>query len=658
MYSKIKQKIRITIWVIVISIWVNFFLFTFLSEGTIYDYIAYDFFLKYFYKQQKSKIICYLLITNESYYNLFKENRVKRHIISESIELLENFGVRQIIFDILFAYPSSKAEDEALSKTLKKYNNIIQPLMLTEMNNTDPLPLNSKDLIKTLTELHIKNQHNNNLRLPYEKFISDIRNLGHINETSDADGIIRHTKVILKKDTIYIPSLGLSAYLNLYRQKLNEIRIQDGLLIIEDKLKIPIDKFGQTLVPFSNEWGRDFEYITIDQLMENSNNEFNRIKLKNFFNGRIVFVADVSSSASDIYSTPFSKISPLVMLHTTMLNSILNNKFIHKLDFKYHLIITNILLFILFFAIYRKKRFYFILFLIITVVLLTTLNIILLISGYYINYSSIIISLFAAFIMGFYILENIFLQEKKMIELDNYHKMFEINETKKIIDKFTPKVELSFDDYEISFYLSTAEAVGGDYIDYYMGDRDVKIFLADGSGHGLQAGLLVVALKTILTSLNLNQNPSSILCDINNILFKIHFSKLFLCLTIVTIRKDKAEFAIAGLPPLLHYQSSSKIISSYRNQNIPLGVKGNFKFSGSSISLNSNDILLIFTDGLNELFNPNKEMLGIQKITNLLSENSDKSSKEILLKYIELISNWKKKSEQNDDISLVVIKKK
>lgn len=51
-------------------------------------------------------------------------------------------------------------------------------------------------------------------------------------------------------------------------------------------------------------------------------------------------------------------------------------------------------------------------------------------------------------------------------------------------------------------------------------------------------------------------------------------------------------------------------------------------------------------------------MLGIQKIVNLLSENSDKSSKEILLKYIELISNWKKYSEQNDDISLVVIKKK
>lgn len=154
--------------------------------------------------------------------------------------------------------------------------------MLTEPNNTDPLTLNSKDLIKTLSELYIKDQHNNNFKLPYEKFISDFRNLGHINEYSDADGIIRYTKVILKKDTIYIPSLGLSAYLNLYGQKLNEIRFQEGMLIIEDKLKISIDRFGQTLVPFSNEWGRDFEYITIDQLMENSNNEFNRIKLKNF----------------------------------------------------------------------------------------------------------------------------------------------------------------------------------------------------------------------------------------------------------------------------------------------------------------------------------------------------------------------------------------
>ncbi|MEP0861419.1 MAG: CHASE2 domain-containing protein [Ignavibacterium sp.] len=656
MLTNKKRNRTLTIWLFLIIIWINLFNYVFLPNGISFDYLVYDFLLSKFYKQYKNKNIQYVLITNNTYSELFKSNLIYRSKIADAVVLLEELGVELIIFDIIFLHPSNPKDDIALSKVLSKYDNIIQPIALINY----PDITTNKDLktIKLIDlQTHLKLSTSNEIIFPNLKFLSKDSFLGHISDYPDKDGVMRHTRLIINKDSTFIPSLSFASFLRMKKDSVFTVKlIENEFLLINDSLKIPIDHLGRTLVPFVSEWGNDFEALTLEDLIKMNNDIYDKVRLRNSLNGKIVLIADVSASAADIYPTPLSKLTPLVMLHSSMLNALMNNIFIHKISFNQRTLVLNILLFILFSLFYKQKRIYLFVSLLSSIFLLTLLTLILFILGHFLFYVSIVVCLILSFTLGFFLIEFIFLKEKKIIELDNYRKSFEMQETKKILQNLMPRSNFIFLDYEISAYINSAEEVGGDFFDYYQNDEELKIFVADGSGHGLQAGILVVSLKTIITSLKLN-GPSKTLFQINNTLKKINFTKLFLCMVIISVNRNYITFSVAGLPPLIHYKANLNKFDLYHHKNIPLGVKSNFEFIESTIKLEENDILFIYTDGLSELFNSKKEMLGIENIKQTLLKCSHKSTNEIVSDLKDLILKWKKDELQNDDITFLIIKK-
>lgn len=656
MFNKKKQIKTLTIWIILIIIWINLFHYVFLPIGVSFDYLILDLLLNKVHKQSSNPKIHYLFITDNTYSDLFRSNAIDRIKISEAVILLEKLGVEQIIFDIIFAHPSNTKGDNALAKVFNEYDNIVQPVSL--INNQEQIcfdKLNENKIV--YIQNHLKYSFPDQITLPNSKFLSKNMALGHISDNSDNDGVMRHTRLIIKNDSAFIPSLSLASFLKLMNDSINSFRcIENEFILINNKIRVPIDHLGRTIVPFFAKWGEDFDAITLEYFMELAGDDSENMKLRNSFNGKIVVISDISAGAADIYPTPVSKLTPLVMLHTSMLNALLNNKFISQIKLSDRMIILNFLLIFLFSFYFKQKRYYFLLSFLGSIVLLSLLTIILFVQGYFLFFISILISLTISFTLGFLLIEYVSMNEKKIIELDNYRKSFEMLETKKILLNLLPKNQLSFMDYEISAYISSAEEVGGDFFDYYQVNGELKIFIADGSGHGLQAGLLVVSLKTMLKSLELN-NPSQTLIKMNNILRDIHFSKLFLCLSIISIRKENISFSIAGLPPIIHYKAKSNELCSYHHKNLPLGIKSGFQFIESSVELGKNDILFVYTDGLNELFNAKKEMLGFERIKETVLKCSSKTSDKIVYEFEDLINNWKKNTLQNDDITFLVIKK-
>lgn len=657
--SRIKDSyFLITLWVVLIVLWVNSFNYVFLSEGINYDYYAYDFLIRKIYKPQKNNLIHYLIITNDSYLKVFKENRINRKTIAETIISLEKLGVKQIIFDMIFAYPSSKAEDHLLSRCISNFDNIIQPLGVLENISKESNLFGKSKSGNIELKTHLKLYSSDKFILPQNQFLSHNSILGHINENHDFDGTIRHSRIVFSTDSLYIPSLSLASFLTLQKDSSNifEITTQSEMKI-NKKINIPIDKQGRILIPFVGQWGSDFDFVTLEDFLELIKTKRGEAKLRNTLGGKLIIIADVSASASDIGPTSVSSSTPLVMVHSALLNALLNKKFIRKTRVLENFLILNFLLFTLFLLIYKKRRLYFILSFSSAILILSILSILLITKGVFIYYFSILLSLLIAFTLGFILMESIFIKEKKIIELENVRKSFEMKETKHIIDKLIPKNQINFLDYEIAAYLSSAEEVGGDYFDYYKYDDQLTLFLADGSGHGLQAGILVISLKSIINSIGNLQSPSIILSQINSILQKIHFSKLFLCLSVLKIKNDDIIYSIAGLPPIFHYLSEKNTIIEYHTKNIPLGIKSNFNFSEASIKMGKNDVLLIFTDGLNELFNSKKELLGSEKIKLTLLDSKNFTPNEIISQFKILITSWCKGFNQNDDISIVVIKK-
>ena len=78
----------------------------------------------------------------------------------------------------------------------------------------------------------------------------------------------------------------------------------------------------------------------------------------------------------------------------------------------------------------------------------------------------------------------------------------------------------------------------------------------------------------------------------------------------------------------------------------------------TEMDINSNNIFLLYSDGLTEAMNRSKEEYGTERVLNIIKENLDHSSKFIQSKLINSVDVFRENTEQNDDITFVVVKVK
>ena len=90
---------------------------------------------------------------------------------------------------------------------------------------------------------------------------------------------------------------------------------------------------------------------------------------------------------------------------------------------------------------------------------------------------------------------------------------------------------------------------------------------------------------------------------------------------------------------------------------LPLGSVKNADYDWVNFEMNQGDVLVLISDGLPECDNYSGEMLDYEAVKNCIHENGEKSSKEILDQLIRLGDNWMNGKMNEDDITIVVIKK-
>ncbi len=101
---------------------------------------------------------------------------------------------------------------------------------------------------------------------------------------------------------------------------------------LDHNVVIPIDKQGRVFIPYTNLWNEDFKQIGAHTLLKYFENDNFQGNLLEFFEGKFVFIADIAHG--DIGQTPFEDGVPLVAMHTSLLNGLLNNAFYRKSSFR------------------------------------------------------------------------------------------------------------------------------------------------------------------------------------------------------------------------------------------------------------------------------------------------------------------------------------
>ncbi len=198
--------------------------------------------------------------------------------------------------------------------------------------------------------------------------------------------------------------------------------------------------------------------------------------------------------------------------------------------------------------------------------------------------------------------------------------------------------------------------VGGDLYDVIpQQDDSVLTYVADVSGKGVPAALIMAALSTRIRSEALLQDDlSQLLFAVNNSMYELTFEEGYFA-SIILVRfwpaNGKVQMARAGHPYPL-WIADSIIQNLTPIKGISLGVTPGAEFEVKEIVLSQGDALFLFSDGVSEAENDNHELFGIDRLVNHIQHSQGPPWGEELL---DAIAAWRGTAEVNDDLTILEI---
>lgn len=249
--------------------------------------------------------------------------------------------------------------------------------------------------------------------------------------------------------------------------------------------------------------------------------------------------------------------------------------------------------------------------------------------------------------------------ERKVLQVEYEMKKKELEEARELQLSMLPKELPNLPNLDIAVYMKTATEVGGDYYDFSVGlDGTLTVVIGDATGHGMRAGTMVTATKSLFSSHASNPDILFTFQEITRCIKHMNMQMLSMCLSILKIQGNKMQISAAGMPPALLYRSKTKTIEEIILKGMPLGAYQDFPYELRSAEIFPGDTLLLLSDGLPELFNRNKEMFGYERVMETYKKAAGKSSEEIIEILKNAGSDWANNEAPDDDVTFVVIKVK
>jgi serine phosphatase RsbU (regulator of sigma subunit)/ligand-binding sensor domain-containing protein len=205
--------------------------------------------------------------------------------------------------------------------------------------------------------------------------------------------------------------------------------------------------------------------------------------------------------------------------------------------------------------------------------------------------------------------------ERKVLQVEFDMKKKELEEARELQLSMLPKELPNLPHLDIAVYMKTATEVGGDYYDFSVGlDGTLTVVIGDATGHGMRAGTMVTATKSLFSSHASNPDILFTFQEITRCIKHMNMQMLSMCLSILKIQGNKMQISAAGMPPALLYRSNTKTVEEIVLKGMPLGAYQDFPYELKETDVHPGDTLLLLSDGLPELFNRNKEMFGYDRV--------------------------------------------
>ncbi len=247
--------------------------------------------------------------------------------------------------------------------------------------------------------------------------------------------------------------------------------------------------------------------------------------------------------------------------------------------------------------------------------------------------------------------------ESEKEKAENERKTKELEEARQMQLSMLPREIPHFTNLEIATYTKPATEVGGDYYDFMKSeDGTLTLLIGDATGHGLKAGTMVTASKSLFNSLGNRSDVVEILNEFNSSLYKMKLYNLAMCMAILKIKDNKLDISSAGMPPALIYRKATGKVDEILLKGMSLGSIKTFPYYKESLELYSGDLILLMSDGFPERFTEDREMIDYEKGKEILAEIGSVSPNEVIDYFVKFGDEWAKGHPQEDDVTFVAVK--
>ncbi|MCP4901920.1 MAG: SpoIIE family protein phosphatase [bacterium] len=248
--------------------------------------------------------------------------------------------------------------------------------------------------------------------------------------------------------------------------------------------------------------------------------------------------------------------------------------------------------------------------------------------------------------------------ETRLLELENNRKSQDLEDARKFQLSLLPDRLPNDPRYDIAVSMQTATEVGGDYYDFLSNtDGALTVALGDATGHGVAAGTMVTAAKSLFTAAG-DREPGDFLRRAADVIRTMRLGRMSMALGVVRLDDDGLTAAVAGMPPLLVHRPDSNTVEEIVIPGMPLGSFHATEYNEVRIPLGGGDTVLLMSDGFPELLNPDGDPLGYDRARDLFAETAQASPQEIINALEQQALSYRGARAQADDITFVVLRKR
>ena len=219
----------------------------------------------------------------------------------------------------------------------------------------------------------------------------------------------------------------------------------------------------------------------------------------------------------------------------------------------------------------------------------------------------------------------------------------------------------SGDDFETFGSMDPARNVGGDFFDVVQLDGGrIGLAIADVSDKGVPAALFMMSSRTLLkgSAIGLSE-PGKVLQEVNDLLADDNESAMFVTVLYAVYDPPTGRLSYANgghnLPVIFHADGSSTVL--LYTQGLALAVLSGVDFEEGEVTLAPGDTLVLYTDGVTEAMDIEKEEFGMERLRAVFAGGQPESAETANEAVFAAVREFVGDAPQSDDITCLTLKR-